>query len=177
MVKNLLVRPLAVVGLAYSTGLASDRSPLPERPALADLPGFSLTTSSDAAAAASSPASSSSGSPAAFSSFRFMMDAILTTRPARPDLVSPAHRPVPARYASRAAHRLQPSRPTRGPSPRRSLARSPNTPGRNRTCNLPLWRRLLCQLSYRRNDVTGHWLLVTCRRSSIAKAPRVTSDK
>src|SRR5689334_19715388 len=25
-----------------------------------------------------------------------------------------------------------------------------NTPGRNRTCNLPLWRRLLCQLSYRR---------------------------
>src|SRR5688500_6435354 len=25
-----------------------------------------------------------------------------------------------------------------------------NTPGRNRTCNLPLWRRPLCQLSYRR---------------------------
>src|SRR5205085_4369486 len=29
-------------------------------------------------------------------------------------------------------------------------AANPNTPGGNRTPNLPLWRRPLCQLSYRR---------------------------
>src|SRR5690606_32138207 len=28
-----------------------------------------------------------------------------------------------------------------------------STPGRNRTCNLPLWRRPLCQLSYRRKAI------------------------
>src|SRR5687768_3787975 len=47
--------------------------------------------------------------------------------------------------------RLSSSRTDRRPAPARP--RDANTPDRNRTCNLPLWRRLLCQLSYRRSSI------------------------